>query len=74
MSRQQYYFMGIAPEQYRTVICKGTVSPRAAYEPIAREIIMANTPGVTSADMSSFKYRRRRKPLYPFEPDAKFDL
>ncbi len=73
MSRQQYYFMGIFPEQYRTIVCKGTVSPRAAYEPIAREIIAANTPGVTSADMSSFNYVNRRKPLYPFEPDAVFD-
>ncbi len=72
MSRQQYYFMGIFPEKYKTVICKGTVSPRAAYEPIAREIIMANSPGVTSADMSSFRYARRRKPLYPFEADAKY--
>jgi microcystin degradation protein MlrC len=72
MSRQQYYFMGIFPEKYRVVICKGTVSPRAAYEPIAREIIMANSPGVTSADLSSFNYKRRRKPLYPFEPDAKY--
>ena len=72
MSRQQYYFIGVFPEKYRVVICKGVVSPRAAYEPIAREIIMANTPGVTSADLSSFTYRRRRKPLYPFEQDAKY--
>jgi microcystin degradation protein MlrC len=72
MSRQQYYFIGISPEQYRIVICKGTVSPRAAYEPIAREIIMANSPGVTSADMSTFAYANRRKPLYPFEADAEF--
>jgi len=72
MSRQQYCFMGIFPEQYKTVICKGTVSPRAAYEPIAREIIMANTPGVTTADMSTFEYAHRRRPLYPYEPDTKF--
>ena len=72
MSRQQYYSMGVFPERYRTVVCKGTVSPRAAYEPIAREIILANTPGVTSADMSTFHYVHRRRPLYPFEPDATF--
>jgi microcystin degradation protein MlrC len=72
MSRQQYYAIGIFPEKYRIVICKGTVSPRAAYEPIAREIIMADTPGVTAADLSSFAYKRRRRPLYPFEPDAKY--
>jgi len=73
MSREQHYSIGIRPEEYRVVICKGTVSPRAAYEPIAREIIMANSPGVTSADMSSFTFQNRRKPLYPFEPDTKFD-
>jgi microcystin degradation protein MlrC len=73
MSRQQYYSMGIFPEMFKVIICKGTVSPRAAYEPIAREIIMANTPGVTSADMSSFSYEHRREPLYPFEPDTKFE-
>ena len=72
MSRQQYYSMGIFPERYQTVICKGTVSPRPAYEPIAGEMIMADTPGVTSADMSSFNYEHRRTPLYPFELDTTF--
>jgi len=73
MSREQYYSIGITPEDYKVVICKGTVSPRAAYEPIAREIIVADSPGVTSANMSSFSYMHRRKPLYPFEPEMKFD-
>jgi len=73
MSREQYYSMGILPENYRVIICKGTVSPRAAYEPITREIIMANSPGVTSANMSSFSYQHRRIPLYPFESETKFD-
>ena len=72
MSREQYYFMGIFPEKYRVIICKGTVSPRAAYEPIAREIIMADSQGVTSANMSSFSYEHRREPLYPFELDTTF--
>ena len=73
MSREQYYSIGIRPEEYRVIICKGTVSPRAAYEPISREIIMANSPGVTTANMSSFTYENRRKPLFPFEPETKFD-
>jgi len=73
MSREQYYSIGILPEQYKVIICKGTVSPRAAYEPISREIIMADSPGVTSANMSSFSYENRRRPLYPFEPETKFE-
>ena len=73
LSREQMYSIGIFPERYRIVIAKGVVSPRAAYEPIAREIIMANTPGVTSADLSTFDYRHRRRPLYPFEEDAHYE-
>ncbi len=71
-SRQQMYSVGIRPEGRRVVVAKGVVSPRAAYEPIAAEIILVNTPGVTTADLSQFTYRRRRRPLYPFEPDAAY--
>jgi microcystin degradation protein MlrC len=49
------------------VVAKGVVSPRPAYAPIAAETILVDTPGVTSADLSSFPYRRRRRPIYPFE-------
>lgn len=72
MTRQQMYSIGIFPERYRIVIAKGVVSPRAAYEPIAREIILADTPGVSSADMSTFNFQNRRRPLYPFEEEAEY--
>jgi len=45
-------------------------SPRAAFEPIAAQLIWAATPGCTSADLSTFSYAHRRRPMYPFEPDA----
>ena len=54
------------------VIAKGVVSPRAAYEPIAAEIVLADTPGLTTADLSTFDYHRRRRPLFPFEPGARY--
>ena len=72
MTREQMYSIGIFPERYRIVIAKGVVSPRAAYEPIAREIILANTPGVSSADLGTFNFEHRRRPLYPFEEDADY--
>ena len=72
MTRQQMYSAGIFPENYRVVVAKGVVSPRAAYEPIAREIVLADTPGVSSADLNSFKFTHRRKPLYPFEETAEY--
>jgi microcystin degradation protein MlrC len=66
-SLQQLYSLGIRPESKRVVVAKGVVSPRAAYGPIAAEMIVVDTPGVTTADLTRFEYRRRRRPLYPFE-------
>jgi microcystin degradation protein MlrC len=71
-SRQQMYSLGIWPEEKKVVVAKGVVSPRPAYQPIAAKIILVNTPGVTTADLSFFQYKRRRRPLYPFELDAKY--
>ncbi|MDA1279887.1 MAG: M81 family metallopeptidase [Chloroflexi bacterium] len=69
-ARAQMYSMGVNPEDYRIVVAKGVNSPLPAYLPIAAEIIIVNSPGVTSADLSTFEFKRRRIPLYPFEePD-----
>jgi microcystin degradation protein MlrC len=70
MSLEQVLSLGIKPEQKKIIISKGVVAPRAAYEPIASEIIMVDTPGLTSADPTRFEYHRRRRPLYPLETNA----
>lgn len=72
MSRQQFYSVGIHPEEYKVVVAKGVVSPRPAYQPIAAEMLLVNTPGATSADLTTFAYRHRRRPLFPFETDARY--
>ena len=72
--RAQMYHIGIIPERYRIVVAKGVVSPRPAYQPIAGKVILVNTPGVTTADMSTFTYHRRRIPLYPMELDAEYEV
>ncbi len=69
-ARHQFYSVGIRPEDYRVVVAKGVVSPRPAFQPIAGEIILVNTAGVTTADLTTFTFKHRRRPLYPFELDA----
>jgi microcystin degradation protein MlrC len=71
-SLEQHYSVGVDPARFKVVVAKGVVSPRPAYMRIAKEIILANTPGVTTSDLSFFTYHRRRTPLYPFEPDATY--
>ena len=72
MSLEQILSLGIHPERKRILIVKGVVAPRAAYEPVAGEIVLVDTPGVTADDPASFTYHRRRRPLYPLEPDAEY--
>ncbi len=71
-SLEQVLSVGVRPHRKQIIVAKGVVSPRPAYEPIASEILLVNTPGSTSADLSSFDYKHRRRPLFPFEPDASY--
>ena len=64
-TRAQMYHIGIFPERFRIVVAKGVVSPRPAYQPIAAKVIVVNTPGVTTADLSTFTYKNIRNPIYP---------
>lgn len=71
-SLQQFRALGIEPLDMKVIVAKGVHSPRPAMEPIAKEMIWVATPGVTTADLSTFSYRHRRLPLYPLEPDTRW--
>lgn len=71
-SRQQLLSNGLDPMAQRIIIAKGVNSPRAAFEPIATEMVYVGTPGATSADLSTFTYQRRRQPMFPWEREATY--
>jgi len=71
-SLEQVLSLGVKPETKRIIVVKGVIAPRAAYEPIAEEIITVDTPGSTSANLLQFEYQHRRRPLFPFEVEATF--
>ena len=58
---------GIDPRRKRYVLIKSRQHFRAGFEPIARHIVLCDGDGVTSSDLRLFTYRKRRRPLYPFE-------
>lgn len=66
-SLQQFRALGIEPTAMKIVVAKGVHSPRPAMEPIAKQMIWVATPGVTTADLSTFTYKHRRVPLFPLE-------
>ena len=73
-SLHQVTSLGIDPREMEIIIAKGVIAPIAAYGPIAERIFAVNTIGSTSADIHSFNYRHRKRPLYPFEADTTYPL
>ena len=77
------YHIGIRPEDYALIVCKGVNSPVAAYQAIMAKdranpsntsgVVFANTAGMTTADLSTFNYLRRRSALYPFDMECKYE-
>jgi microcystin degradation protein MlrC len=63
-SLHQLISLGVYPDRQRFLVVKGTIAPRAAYEPIAAEILAVDTPGATSANPGRFSYTRVRRPLF----------
>jgi microcystin degradation protein MlrC len=63
-SLHQLIACGIYPEHQKILIVKGTVAPRAAYEPVAARIQLVDTPGVTSANPNRFVFHRVRPGIH----------
>ena len=66
-SLQQLYSLGIDPKAMRMIVVKAAVAYRAAYEPIAGEIIEVDTPGLTAVNPLHFEYHNVRRPLFPLD-------
>ena len=71
-SRAELISAGLDPLAQPIIVAKGVHSPRAAYEPIAAEMIQLNTPGCTSADVSVLDYTYRRQPMFPYERATRY--
>jgi microcystin degradation protein MlrC len=67
-SLHQLISNGVYPERQKILVAKGTIAPRAAYEPIAGRIIEVDSGGVTAVNPSRFVYRRVRRPLLGLNP------
>jgi microcystin degradation protein MlrC len=66
-SLNQLLSCGIDPAEFQIVVAKGVHAPLPAYAPVCPTIVRAITPGSTTPDLSLLDYRRRRRPLFPFE-------
>jgi microcystin degradation protein MlrC len=65
-------FVGIEPTEEKIVVVKSTIHYRAAFEPIAREIVEVDAPGLSSSNLTRFAFKRIRRPIFPLDPDATY--
>jgi microcystin degradation protein MlrC len=71
-SIEQLRSLGLKPERFVAIVAKGMISPKQAYEPIAAQVIPVDTPGPHMADITKLSYLHRRRPLFPFEAEARY--
>ena len=59
---------GIDPTRHRVLGLKGKGHFRAAFEPIARRVVLVEGPGITGADLSRLTFHKVRRPIWPLDP------
>jgi microcystin degradation protein MlrC len=64
---EQLRSLGIEPTRLGIIVVKGAVAHRAAYGPIAAEMIEVATSGACAGDVRQFTYQNVRRPLFPLD-------
>jgi microcystin degradation protein MlrC len=59
--------LGIDPRGLQMIVVKAAVAYKAAYAPIAAEIIEVDTPGVTAVNPARFTYHHIARPMFPLD-------
>jgi microcystin degradation protein MlrC len=60
---------GMEPARHRVIGLKGKGHFRAAFEPIARRVVLVEGPGITGSDLSRLTFHKIRRPIWPLDPE-----
>src|SRR5215212_6305187 len=64
---QVFLSQGIDPTSKSVLVVKSVQHFRAAYGPIAREIVLVDSGGICSPDIHKLKFTKLRRPIWPFD-------
>jgi microcystin degradation protein MlrC len=64
---QVFLSQGIDPRTKSVVVVKSVQHFRAAYAPIAREVILVDSGGICSPDIGRLKFTKLRRPIWPLD-------
>jgi microcystin degradation protein MlrC len=62
-----YRSVGLEPQDARIVVVKSPAGFRAAYTPLAAEILIVDGPGVCSPNLRSLPFEHIRRPIHPLD-------
>lgn len=62
-----YRAVGLEPADARIVVVKSHIQFRAGYENIADEIILLDSPGMSSDHLTELPFRRIPRPMFPWD-------
>lgn len=65
--RMFFVHFGVIPEEKSVVAVKSAQHFRAAYGPMAREILLVDAAGITSPDPKKYPYQNVRRPIWPLD-------
>ena len=66
---ETFTHVGIDPRTRRVIAVKSIHHFRAAYEPIASEILIIDSGALATKDLTVLPYKNLRRPIYPLDLD-----
>ena len=66
----QFTSLGVDPTRYRTVAVKSMQHFRAAFEPIARDVVLVDTGALCTEIYTPELFSKVRRPVWPLDPIA----
>ena len=70
LDMQQFKAFGIEPESKRVIALKSMQHFRAAFEPIAGQVLVCDSGALCTLHYERLPYRNVRRPIFPLDQDA----
>jgi len=67
-----YRAAGLEPTKAQIVVVKSHLQFRAGYDDMAQEIILLDSPGMSSDHLTNLHFERINRPLFPFDANVEY--
>lgn len=65
-----FHALGLDPARLTTLALKSRNHHRAAFGPLARQVLLVDAGGIATMRLSAIPYRRLTRPIWPLDPEA----